>query len=201
VFAGEAYNVEQGVSNELFMNERSAVTGCVFNSSPEDHTNNEGHDVGDQVDQSSDVISFAAFMRLSAAPTPIATLDTTGQNLFDQVGCSACHTATLTTGKSPFTGMGEADFHPYSDIALHHMGVGLADGIIQGAAAGDMFRTAPLWGAGQRAFFLHDGRTSDITVAIEEHASEGSEANAVIQAFNALGQADQQHIVDFVRGL
>jgi CxxC motif-containing protein (DUF1111 family) len=201
VFAGEAYNVEQGVSNELFMNERSAVTGCVFNSSPEDHTNNDNLATGDQVDESSDVISFAAFMRLSAAPTPAANLNMTGADLFNQVGCSACHSATLRTGKSPYSGMGEIDFHPYSDIALHHMGVALADGIIQGAASGDMFRTAPLWGAGQRAFFLHDGRTSDITVAIEEHASEGSEANQVIQNFNALGAAGQQSIVDFVRGL
>ena len=50
----------------------------------------------------------------------------------------------------------------YSDVALHQMGPGLADDILQGAAAGDEFRTAPLWGLGQRIFFLHDGRTSDL---------------------------------------
>jgi len=201
VFAGEAYNVEQGVSNELFINERSAVPSCVFNASPEDHSNNEGLDTGDQVDMASDAIAFAMFMRLSAAPTPAAALDTVGRDLFNQVGCALCHSATLHTGQSPYGGMGNVDYSPFSDFALHHMGSGLADGIQQGAASGDMFRTAPLWGVGQRAFFLHDGRTADLTIAIEEHSSTGSEANNVITAFNALSGADQQHIVDFLRGL
>jgi CxxC motif-containing protein (DUF1111 family) len=203
VFAGEAYNVEQGVSNELFMNERSAVPSCVFNSSPEDHTNNEGLDSGDQIDMASDAIAFAMFMRLSAAPTRAAGLDPSGrgEQLFDSTGCSLCHSKTLKTGKSPYGGMSDTDYSAFSDFALHHMGENLADGIQQGNASGDMFRTAPLWGVGQRAFFLHDGRTADIVAAIEEHSSNGSEANSVIMAFNGLSGADQQLIVDFLRGL
>jgi CxxC motif-containing protein (DUF1111 family) len=203
VFAGEAYNVEQGVSNELFMNERSAIPSCVFNSSPEDHTNNEGLDSGDQIDMASDAIAFAMFMRLSAAPTRAPGLDPTGrgEQLFDSTGCSLCHSKTLHTGKSPYGGMTDIDYQPFSDIALHHMGENLADGIQQGNASGDMFRTAPLWGVGQRAFFLHDGRTADIVDAIEEHSSNGSEANSVILAFNGLSGADQQLLVDFLRGL
>ncbi len=58
-------------------------------------------------------------------------------------------------------------YHPFSDFALHHVGSGLADGINQGAAGPDQFRTAPLWGLGQRLFFLHDGRTADVLQAIE----------------------------------
>jgi CxxC motif-containing protein (DUF1111 family) len=92
-------------------------------------------------------------------------------------------------------------FHPYSDIAVHHMGTGLADGVSQGQATGDMFRSAPLWGVGQRLFFLHDGRTANIVTAIEAHASSGSEANAVITNFNTLSTADQQAVVDFLRSL
>ncbi len=92
-------------------------------------------------------------------------------------------------------------FHPYSDIAVHHMGTGLADGVAQGPPTGDMFRSAPLWGVGQRLFFLHDGRTSDIVTAIEAHASSGSEANAVITNFNTLSTANQQAVVDFLRSL
>ena len=57
------------------------------------------------------------------------------------------------------------------------MGTGLADNVSQGTAGGDQFRTAPLWGLGQRIFFLHDGRTTDLTAAIDAHASSGSEAN------------------------
>jgi hypothetical protein len=75
----------------------------------------------------------------------------------------------LTAAASPFTGMSSVTYHPYSDFALHHMGAGLADGINQGAASADQFRTAPLWGLGQRLFFLHDGRTSDLMQAIQLH--------------------------------
>ena len=99
----------------------------------------------------------------------------------------------------------------YSDLLIHHMGLGLADRITQGLAQGDMFRTTPLWGIGKRIFFLHDGRTSDLQQAIVAHASSGgnagtgafppSEANAVIAAFTSLSAMDQQAILDFLRSL
>jgi len=91
------------------------------------------------------------------------------------------------------------------------MGPGLADGIIQGKAGPDEFRTAPLWGIGQRLFFLHDGRTSDLLQAIFAHAGAGdgcrsgqtcgSEATAVIKKFKALTPEQQQDILDFLRSL
>jgi CxxC motif-containing protein (DUF1111 family) len=81
------------------------------------------------------------------------------------------------------------------------MGKGLSDGITQGGAGPDEFRTAPLWGVGQRIFFLHDGRTKDLVQAIEAHRSRGSEANRVIERFNHLRAEEQQHIVDFLRSL
>jgi CxxC motif-containing protein (DUF1111 family) len=67
--------------------------------------------------------------------------------------------------------------HPFTDLLIHHMGKGLADDITQGAATGDMFRTAPLWGIGQRIFFLHDGRTNDLLHAIEAHHSPASDCD------------------------
>jgi CxxC motif-containing protein (DUF1111 family) len=89
----------------------------------------------------------------------------------------------------------------FSDLLVHHMGIGLADGITQGAAGPDEFRTAPLWGVGQRVFFLHDGRTSNIITAILDHASEGSEANRVVEHFQELSPADQQDLINFLRSL
>jgi len=94
----------------------------------------------------------------------------------------------------------------------------LADGINQGAAGPDQFRTAPLWGLGQRLFFLHDGRTADVLQAIEAHADCNgkipdrnhdrfhpskcsSEANGVINNFHALSPAQQQDILNFLRSL
>jgi CxxC motif-containing protein (DUF1111 family) len=89
----------------------------------------------------------------------------------------------------------------YSDLLVHHMGVGLADGISQGGAGPDEFRTAPLWGVGQRVFFLHDGRTSDLIQAIRYHASQGSEANQIVRNFAALSAKDQQDLINFLRSL
>jgi len=81
------------------------------------------------------------------------------------------------------------------------MGTGLADRVTQGNANGSQFRSAPLWGVGQRVFFLHDGRTNDLMQAIQQHASSGSEANQVISAFNMLSTTDQQNILNFLRDL
>jgi len=197
IFAAEAYNVEQGVSNELFPNERSAVAGCVFNATPEDRT------ATTPANGNSDPVNFAIFMRLSAPPAPATSSvsEINGQNLFAVVGCALCHTATLTTGLSPYTGMSNTSYHPYSDFAVHSMGAGLADGISQGSAAGDQFRSAPLWGLGQRLFFLHDGRTSDLLQAIQAHASSNSEANQVISQFNALSTSQRQDLLNFLRSL
>jgi CxxC motif-containing protein (DUF1111 family) len=89
----------------------------------------------------------------------------------------------------------------FSDLLVHHMGRGLADGITQGGAGPDEFRTAPLWGVGQRVFFLHDGRTSNLVEAIEAHRSRNSEANKVIGRFNTLSTQGQQDIINFLRSL
>ena len=219
VFAGEAYNVEQGVSNEAFGNERAAAAGCVFNGSPEDATKVDGNTTGTAAEMSSDLVNFAAFMRFSAPPAPgaMSASAKNGANLFNGVGCGLCHTATLTTGKSKFSGMSAVTYHPFSDFALHHMGSGLSDGVSQGAAGPDQFRTAPLWGLGQRLFFLHDGRTSDLLQAIQAHASDcgsrrsrfggntslscGSEANDVIRRFNSLNRSQMQDVLNFLRSL
>ena len=97
--------------------------------------------------------------------------------------------------------MSNVTYNPYSDFALHFMGTLLADGIHQGAAGPSQFRTAPLWGLGQRLFFLHDGRTSDLIQAIESHASSGSEATQVVRKFNALSPANEQDLLNFLRSL
>jgi CxxC motif-containing protein (DUF1111 family) len=224
IFAGEAYNVEQGVTNETFPNKRADVAGCIFNQLPEDSTNitYSGSTAGTASDMSSDVVNFADFMTLSAPPTPTTLTPSaqSGAEVFTSIGCTLCHSPSLTTAKSRFTGMSNFTYNPYSDFALHHMGSGLADGINQGAAGPDQFRTAPLWGIGQRLFFLHDGRTSNLLQAIQAHADCGnrgsghfgpsgnfgrdgcrSEANGVIKNFNALSPSQQQDLLNFLRSL
>lgn len=228
MFAGEAYNVEIGTSNEVFPNERSAVPGCVFNAGPEDASNmingnasspNYLTNIGTVSEMSSDIVNFAAFSRMLAPPTPGPSTASTqnGARLFNSMGCAMCHSPSLTSGASVYTG-GAQTYHPYSDFALHHMGPNLADGIDQGVAGPDEFRTAPLWGVGQRLYFLHDGRTSNMLQAILDHAGSGndcrgqhftllsqgkcgSEANQVIRNFQALSPSQMQDVLNFLRSL
>jgi CxxC motif-containing protein (DUF1111 family) len=204
IFAGEAYNVEQGVTNEAFGNERENDPNCQFNGTPEDHTNlSPTVGASPASSYSSDIVNFAAFMRLSAAPTPAPLTPTVarGGQVFLTVGCGACHVVSQTTANSIFTGQSKVTFQPFSDFELHNMGTGLADGVSQGGADGQEFRSAPLWGVGQRIFFLHDGRTNNLITAIKAHASSGSEANAAVNAFNFLAPSDQQALLYFLRAL
>jgi CxxC motif-containing protein (DUF1111 family) len=205
MFAGEAYNVEQGVTNELFSNERDDTASCQFNQLPEDATNlvDTGLSNSPASDLSSDIVNFAAFMRLSAGPkpAPAAASATRGQQAFVNVGCNLCHIAQHTTAQSIFTNQSSVTFSPFSDFELHDMGTGLQDQISQGQAEGNQFRTAPLWGVGQRIFLLHDGRTQNLLQAILAHSSNGSEANTVIGNFNALPASSQQDILSFLRSL
>jgi len=206
LFAGEAYNVEMGISNLLFNTEREESPNC----SPVPPANNV-FSLGGQVDSAvfDDINNFANFMRFLAAPArgPIDNTVVQGSNQFVNIGCANCHTATLQTGACKFPALANQTIHPYSDFALHHMGPGLADQVSQGVAGGDEFRSAPLWGLGQRLFFLHDGRTSDLLHAIASHTSAAnsqfpaSEANAVITKFNALSTSDKQAILNFLRSL
>jgi CxxC motif-containing protein (DUF1111 family) len=246
IFSGEAYNVEMGVTNDAFPNERETDPSCQFNNLPESTTNltNTTNSVSPASDFSQDIVNFAAFMRMLAPPTPASSTTpivqsptsssvqvasasvtsvlssaagsptaatsasttsaasvTRGQQVFANVGCQGCHVISQTTGKSAMTKQSNVTFQPLSDFALHSMGTGLADGVSQGNANGDQFRSAPLWGVGQRVFFLHDGRTNDLVAAIAQHASRGSEANEVIQNFNMLNTNDQQALVNYLRSL
>ena len=207
LFSGEAYNVEQGVTSNMFPQERDEDPACRFNATPESTPH---FDATNPIDIPSDVVKFAVFMRFLAPPTPVPDNPSIvlGRTLFTAVGCALCHTPTLHTGKKVATGaLQDTDANLFSDLLLHNMGPGLADGISQGDARGDEFRTAPLWGIGQRIFFLHDGRTSDLRVAIQAHASPGdlrvppSEANQVIAIFNQLPEFYKQSVLNFLRGL
>ena len=205
IFAGEAYNVEQGVTNEAFPNERETDANCRFNATPEDKTNlfNTVNSPSAASDYASDLVNFAGFMRFLAPPTPApATTSTTnGRQVFCHIGCQSCHFEQQTAAQSPYDHQSDVSFRPYSDFAVHDMGRELADGITQGNAEGSEFRTAPLWGLGQRLFFLHDGRTRDLVEAIEAHASRGSEANAVIANFRMLAPRQKQDLLNFLRSL
>jgi CxxC motif-containing protein (DUF1111 family) len=225
IFTGEAYNVEMGITNLLFPQDRplpgedgggaSGLTGfpstCLnlAGGYPED-TNNPGQTGSAILD---DVSAFANFMRGLAPPptgsvvlngaTVAASSISNGASLFSSIGCATCHNPTPgTTQKSKITGsLGSAPVNAYSDFEIHHMGTTLTDNVAQGGAGGDQFRTAPLWGLGQRIFLLHDGRTTSLLTAIEDHDSRGSEATTVEGNFDNLNSSQQQDLLNFLRSL
>src|SRR5438552_5359300 len=210
IFSGEAYNVEQGVSNELFPQERDETSSCLFNATPENHMNFEDTN---PLRVSGDSENFSNFMRFLAPPAPVSSyvssvvgnVGTTSINngafQFNAVGCTLCHKQSMTTGFSSTAALNGRTANLFSDLLLHDMGDGLRDDILQGAAGPRDFRTAPLWGLGQRLFFLHDGRTSNLLDAIQAHSSNGSEANTVISNFNLLSPGQKQDVLNFLRSL
>jgi len=214
MFAGEAYNVEMGITNQLFPQERDETPGCLFNATAEDTLNftpTPATTGSSNTAVISDIEAFANFMRMLAPPTPApaTTSSEKGRATFARIGCVHCHTPSFTTGAkiasgsstSPSAALSNQTANLYSDLLVHHMGKRLADGITQGGAGPDEFRTAPLWGVGQRIFFLHDGRTTSLVEAIRDHQSDGSEANEVIRLFISLTTQEQQEVIDFLRSL
>lgn len=237
LFAGEAYNVEEGISNEFFPNKTDETAGCTppFPLGPPNGNGTHGVP-DDRMDWAflptrgdlmpGDPERFAFFGRMLAAPEPSTQSEgdagcpsgsmsscTNGQTQFDTIGCVLCHTTSFTTPQSSIAALSAQQVNLYSDLLVHHMGACDADNITQGQAGGDEFRTMPLWGIGQRVFFIHDGRTNDIVQAVEDHYCDASlqygpsEANAVVNAFNGLANISgvdgsaQQDLINFLRSL
>lgn len=128
-----------------------------------------------------------------------------GEDVFESIGCTSCHTPTLTTGPSTIEALDRVTFHPYTDLLLHDMGDELNDGYTEGHAAPSEWRTTPLWGLGLRRdaqggklFLLHDGRAHSFDEAIEYHGGEASAARA---AYQALPSADKAHLRAFLESL
>jgi CxxC motif-containing protein (DUF1111 family) len=104
----------------------------------------------------------------------------------------------MRTGQNAVAALSNKAVALYSDLLLHRMGPQLADGIVQGNAQGDMFRTAPLWGLGRRRFYLHDGRATTVEAAILSHGGEATNAR---NRFMNLNQADKGALRDFLNSL
>ena len=222
IFSGEAYNVEQGITNELFPDERGE--GGIPDSpacrrvvtAPQDTVHFELTQPQKVID---DVSNFANFMRFLAAPVPATSYDfitsgvTThvtnaqilnGEAAFNTAGCAVCHIKSMRTGNHATAALRFQTANLFSDLLVHDIGTG--DDISQGGATGAQFRTAPLWGLGQRLFFLHDGRKENLVHAINEHAGEAAEVirnfNGVnVPATNNLSPTERQNLIYFLRSL
>lgn len=128
-----------------------------------------------------------------------------GQALFNQLNCSGCHKPTIQTGVDltvPY--LSNQRIHPYTDLLLHDMGNGLADGRPDFTATGSEWRTMPLWGIGLFEqtngvpYYLHDGRARSIEEAILWHDGEAKKSK---DQFMQLSKADRKALLQFVKSL
>jgi len=192
LFAGDAYLNEMGITSANFPDEslpqgRPIPPGWAATAHPED--------------EDGDVEKFTDFMRLLAPPgrrLPITPLAQQGARIFEAIRCTACHAPELHTGPNAVAALANQPVRLYSDLLLHRMGPALADGIRQGQAQGDQFRTAPLWGLSRRPFLLHDGRAGNPADAIALHGGESAPARS---RFLRLGQADRAALLTFLSTL
>jgi CxxC motif-containing protein (DUF1111 family) len=191
-FAGDAYLNEMGVTSALFPTEnlpqgKPIPKGWGPTASPED--------------TDGDAEAFTTFMRFLAPPNrrlPVTPLAQYGEQVFNGIRCGACHTPRMQTGPNAVAALSGQVVPLFSDLLLHQMGRFLADGIQQGQAKGDQFRTAPLWGLSRRQFFLHDGRALTIQDAIAAHDGEAANAR---NRFGRLQGQDRDALMAFLTSL
>lgn len=141
----------------------------------------------------SDTIADAIVKYLADLPAPRVPRASRGEAVFNQTGCSACHSTLALADGTPV--------RAFTDLLLHNLGEGLNDGIKEGVAEPGQWRTAPLWNVAESlklGGLLHDGRARTVIEAIEWHAGEAELPRA---RFRALSRADQAALAAFVTGL
>src|SRR5213594_1401185 len=189
-FSGDAYLNEMGITNPEFPNENCPQGDCsALDHNPLNTLNDDG----------AGVVQFTDFMTLLAPPprSNVSLQVLRGSAVFAVIGCAACHTPALVTGRSPVAALSNKVFQPYSDFLLHDMG-DLGDGIAQGSATGRQMRTAPLWGVRTRPLLLHDGRATSLDAAILAHDGQGKGAR---DRFLRLPAGARFALLQFLRSL
>lgn len=167
-------------------------TGRTRQAAATDEPNSDDDGVPDPEMTGDELFDLVSFVMLLAAPELDEPTEQSerGRMLFHESGCSDCHIPRLEGPRGPL--------HLYSDLLIHDMGEELADGIEQGVARGNEFRTHPLWGIASVGPYLHDGRADTLTSAILMHGGEGQAAR---DAFDALSETEQADVIEFLMSL
>jgi CxxC motif-containing protein (DUF1111 family) len=194
----DAYNQDMGVTNPLLTAE-SSLTQVQY----------DGMD--DEPEINFETLDAAAFyvqtLAVPARRNVEAPRVKRGQKLFVEARCSSCHIPSLRTGQHPTRDepvLNNQTIHPYTDLLLHDMGEGLADGRPDFEATGSEWRTSPLWGIGLikivngHTNFLHDGRARNLEEAILWH---GGEAKSSQEFFRNLSAEERGALLEFLNNL
>lgn len=210
IFTNEALRTEMGITtyiqpSEKFGKAEDNYPVCIRKLLP-----------GQPNDQGTNLIKLTYFQSLLAPPPrgQITEQVKRGEKVFDRLQCSVCHTPVMYTApiiyvvdpNSPAPRLNYLEIRAlenkpvkaYSDFLVHQMGVGLADGVPQAGAKGGEWRTTPLWGLRLKKFFLHDGRTRDLAVAILSHGGQAQEA---VDKYRQLPTTEREDILAFLHSL
>ncbi len=188
-FTADAFRGDMGLTSSLFPDEVPNPDGLRDDLRP-------GVDLPDET-----IDDVAAYVRLLAIPRREGLTDA-GSAAFARARCATCHVPSLRTQRDfSVAALADVDASIYTDILLHDMGSDLADGVREGGAGPRQWRTAPLIGLRHLRNYMHDGRARSLAEAVERHRGEGSEANAAVGAFRALGPAEREALLGFLARL
>lgn len=194
-----AYNGDMGISSSLFSGQpcMEAQADCMvmpYGGSPE---------ISDEHVLA--VVFYSSSLAVPAQRDSDTPLVQQGESLFMEAQCSSCHVPNMTTGiHRSIPQLSNQDIRPFTDLLLHDMGDGLADGQTDFQATGSEWRTPPLWGIGLfetvngHTYYLHDGRARDLNEAILWH---GGEAEASRNAYLEMSQAEREALIAFLKSL
>lgn len=193
-----AFHRDMGVTSPAFPLENCLPVQAACATAP-----SGGHPelTGDRLDR---VISYASALAVPQRRNLDEAEVIAGAALFESLGCTSCHTPRHRTGDYDIEALAHQDITPFSDLLLHDMGEGLADGRPDGAATGSEWRTTPLWGLGLveevngHLFLLHDGRARSIEEAILWHGGEGAPSR---DRFAQLSEQDRRRLLEFLGSL
>ena len=191
-----AYNQDMGVTSAVFPVESSF-------GQPQGDTKAHGVELPDSVLRT--VIFYIKTLAVPARRNVDAQQVMDGEQLFTQMQCAACHRPQLQTGTDVrFPPLSNQRIQPFTDLLLHDMGEGLADGRPDYKATGNEWRTAPLWGIGLFVrtngvgYYLHDGRARSLEEAILWHSGEAAKAR---ENFRTATKAQRDALVAFLKSL
>ncbi len=186
-FAADAYQGDMAITSPMRPNELPNPDGLTDDAFP-------------GVDIDLETVNVTAdYMRLLAIPDRDSV---DGATLFGDAGCDTCHTPSLPTRPDwPVPQLAGIDAPVYSDLLLHDMGEGYADGLADYDASGGEWRTAPLIGLRFLVNYMHDGRAQSVEAAIEAHGAAGSEAAFSAERYAALSDADRATLLTFLESL
>ena len=204
---GSTYNLHQQTVGAF--NNDMGITSSFIPNNPYNYLAGTTSSPNNDIEVSDRNVNSAVFY-LQVLQTPIQRNQASaevqkGKDVFIQIGCENCHKQTLKTGYSAVPQLSNKEFHPYTDLLLHDMGMELNDNYTEGSAAVAEWRTATLWGVGLSAssqggliYLMHDGRARTFSEAIQLHGGEGSNSRS---KYNQLNDADKLALTKFLESL